>query len=172
MFCQFTNWGASFEHEQFCTTSLTSWNVLKSHKTVHGRLSYLFLATLWSPAGKGLIVGTLVYLVFFCFCHSSIYGLIYIRTKGDVGIVKHAQALQLFFTDRSKAVLHRRCFICGSFLLFMIDVCLCYAVLSVPWSLVITCWETTGLLALVCLMFSCALPLSHGMPGQVWFLIV
>ena len=37
------------------------------------------------------------------------------------------------FTDQSKAVLF-----CGSFLLFMFHVFLCYAVLSVPCSLVIT----------------------------------
>ena len=39
------------------------------------------------------------------------------------------------FTDRSK-----RCFFCGSFLLFLFHVCLCYTVVSVFCSLVITCW--------------------------------
>ena len=41
-----------------------------------------------------------------------------------------------YFTDRS-----RRGFFCGPFLLFMFRVCLCYAVLSVPCSIVTTCWE-------------------------------
>ena len=31
--------------------------------------------------------------------------LIYIEIKGEAGTVKHIQALQYFFTDRSKAVL-------------------------------------------------------------------
>ena len=55
-----------------------------------------------------------------------------------------------FFTDRFKAV-----FICGSFL-FMFHVCLCYAVLSVPCSRVIACWERADLLAhFMCVVFSC-----------------
>ena len=32
-----------------------------------------------------------------------------------------------------------------------------YAVLSVPCGLVITCWKRAGLLALLCVVFSCAL---------------
>ena len=46
------------------------------------------------------------------------------------------------------------CFFCGSFLLFMFHVCLYYTVLCVPCSLVITCWERVGLLAILCVMFS------------------
>ena len=37
----------------------------------------------------------------------------------------------------------------------MFHVCLCYAVLSVPCSLVITCWKRAGPLALLCVVFSC-----------------
>ena len=40
---------------------------------------------------------------------------------------------------------------CRSFLLFMFQFCLCYAVLSVSWRLVVTCWERADLfLALLC----------------------
>ena len=45
------------------------------------------------------------------------------------------------------------------FLLFVFHVC--HAVLSVPCSLVITCWERADLLALLCVMFSYVLSLSH-----------
>ena len=38
---------------------------------------------------------------------------------------------------------------------------LCYAVLPVPCSLVITCWERTDLLVLLCVVFSCVLSFSH-----------
>ena len=51
-----------------------------------------------------------------------------------------------------------RCFFCGSFLLFMLSVYLCYAILSVPCSLVNTCWKRADLL---CVVFSCVLSLSH-----------
>ena len=47
------------------------------------------------------------------------------------------------------------------FLLFAFRVCLCHTVLSVPCSHVVTCWEKTGLLAVLCMMFSCVLSLSH-----------
>ena len=45
-------------------------------------------------------------------------------------------------------------FFCGSLLLFMFHVCLCYAVLSVLCSLVITCLERADILALSCVIFS------------------
>ena len=67
----------------------------------------------------------------------------------------------------------RRCFFCGSFLLFMFHVYLCYAVLSVLCSLVITCWKRADLLALLCVVFSCAfVTFPYGVPFQVWYLIV
>ena len=67
----------------------------------------------------------------------------------------------------------RRCFFCGSFLLFMFQVCLCYAVLSVPCSLVTTCWERADLLTLLCVMFLCVfVTFPYGVPGQVWYLTV
>ena len=49
----------------------------------------------------------------------------------------------------------RRSFFCGYFLLFMSYFCLRYSFLSLPFSLIITCWEMAGLLALVCVVFSC-----------------
>ena len=67
----------------------------------------------------------------------------------------------------------RRCFFCGSFLLFMFHICLCYAVLSVPCSLVITCWEMAALLAILCVAFSFIfVTVSYGVLSQVWYLIV
>ena len=51
-------------------------------------LSCLFLAALWSPAGKGLTSRLSCVLSFLLFCHFSKYILIHIRTKGEVGTVK------------------------------------------------------------------------------------
>ena len=56
---------------------------------------------------------------------------------------------------------------------FVIWVCFCYTVLSVPCRLVITCCERADLLALLCVMFSCVfVTLPYGVPGQVWYLIL
>ena len=67
----------------------------------------------------------------------------------------------------------RRCFFCGCYLLFVFHVCLCYTVLSVPYSLVVTCWERADLLAFLWLMCSCVfVTFSYGVLGQVWYLIV
>ena len=47
----------------------------------------------------------------------------------------------------------RRCFFCGFFLLVMLHVGVCCNVVSVLCSLVVTCWERAGLLAVVCVVF-------------------
>ena len=39
------------------------------------------------------------------------------------------------------------------YLLIVFHACLCYAVLSVPCSLVVTCWKRADLLALLCVVF-------------------
>ena len=53
------------------------------------------------------------------------------------------------------------------FLLSVFHVYLCYAVLSVPCSIVVTCWERFDLLALLCIVFSCSLvTFSYGVPGE------
>ena len=58
------------------------------------------------------------------------------------------------------------------FLIFMFHVCL-YYVLSVPCSLVITCWERADLLAILCVIFPCVfVTFLYGVSGQVWYLIV
>ena len=51
---------------------------------------------------------------------------------------------------------------------------LCYDVLSVPCSPVITCWEGANLFALLNELFLCAslFTFPFGILGQVWFLIV
>ena len=56
-------------------------------------LPCLFLAALWSPAGKGLTSWLSCVLCFLVFCLFPICFLIQIRTKGEVGTVKHVQAL-------------------------------------------------------------------------------
>ena len=62
-------------------------------------------------------------------------------------------------------------FLLWAFLLFMF--CVFYAVLSVHCSLVATCWEKTGLLALSYVMFSCVIVnFPCVVLGQVWYLIV
>ena len=48
---------------------------------------------------------------------------------------------------------------------YMLHVGVCCAVLSVPCSLVVTCWEKTDLLAVVCVLFSFVLSLSQMCPG-------
>ena len=49
----------------------------------------------------------------------------------------------------------------------------CHAFLSVLCSFVVTCWERAGLLALLCVMFSCVfVTFPCGVLGQVWYLIV
>ena len=65
----------------------------------------------------------------------------------------------------------RRCFFCGSFLIFMFGAC--HAFLSVHCSLVVTCWERAGLLVLLCAMFLCVfVAFQCDVLGQVWYLIV
>ena len=74
------------------------------------------------------------------------------------------------FTDHSKAV---RASVVDHFLLFMFHACLSYGVLSVPCSLVITCWERANLLALLCVVFSCVfVTFPYRVPDQLWYLIV
>ena len=55
-------------------------------------------------------------------------------------------------------------------MLFMFRVYLCCVVLSVPCSLVFTCWP--DLLALLYVVLSCFVTFPYGVPGQVWYLIV
>ena len=55
----------------------------------------------------------------------------------------------------------------------MFHVYLCYAVLSIPCSLLVTCAEGTDPLALMCFVFSCVFVIfPYGVPGQVWYLMV
>ena len=106
---------------------------------------------------RAYLLGSLVCFVFLCLCHFPICVLNVIRTKGGVGTVKHVKALKWIILLN----VPRRCFFCGSFLLFMFYVCLYYTILSVPCSLFVTCWERADPLALLCVMFSCVLSLSH-----------
>ena len=60
--------------------------------------------------------------------------LIHIRIKLKL-VLKHYFGPPVFLPT-----VPRRCFFCGSFLLFLFHVCLCNTVVSVFCSLVITCW--------------------------------
>ena len=90
---------------------------------------------------------------------------VHIRIKDEVGAIKLVQAPHPFQSSTS---------LVGIFLLCMFHFYLCYAVLSVYCSHVVTCWERVDLLALLCAVFSllyfCNFP--YGVPGQVWYLIV
>ena len=57
----------------------------------------------------------------------------------------------------------------GSFRLFVFHVC--HAFLSVPCSLVVSCWERADLLTLLYVMFF-SVTFSYGVLGQVWYLII
>ena len=49
----------------------------------------------------------------------------------------------------------------------------CPAVMSVQWSLLVTCWEMANLLVLLYVMFSCVfVSFPCGVLGQVWYLFV
>ena len=74
--------------------------------------------------------------------------LIHIRAKGEVGIKPSSNYFYRPFQGGA------------SFLLFMFHVCLYYAVLSFPCSIVIICWERADLLVFFFVMFSCVLSLS------------
>ena len=55
----------------------------------------------------------------------------------------------------------------------MFSVRLCYAVLPVPCSIVVSCCERADLLAHSCIVFSCVLVTFHyGVMGQLWYLNV
>ena len=59
---------------------------------------------------------------------------------------------------------------CGS---FSFCVCLCYIILSVSCSRVVTCWERGDSFALLFVIFSGAfVTFQYSILGQVWYLIV
>ena len=98
--------------------------------------------------------------------------LIHMWNKGEVGTIKTCLSppVKIFLPT-----FPRPCFFWGSFLLFMFRAC--HAFLSVYCSLVVTCWEKAGLLALLYVMLSCVLSLSHVVSWDrcgtwlYWFLI-
>ena len=89
-------------------------------------------------------------------------GSIHITTKCEVGTVK----LLFFFADRSKAMLF-----CGSFLLYMFHIYLCYAVLSVHCSHGSPARKglVSGL-SCAC-VFLCYVIITYGVPSQVRYLM-
>ena len=66
----------------------------------------LFLAALWSPAGKGLTSWLSCMLCFLVFCHFPKCVLVHTRIKGVVGAVKLIKpSSKIFFTNHPKGVL-------------------------------------------------------------------
>ena len=57
-------------------------------------------------------------------------------------------------------------------MLVMFHVCLYYTILSVPCSLVFTCWESTDIVSLVCDVSLCFCHFLYGVSVQVWYLVV
>ena len=95
--------------------------------------------------------------------HRSV--LISIRNKANVVLSNMLKPSSNFLTDHSKVVLLL-------WILFIICAS-CHTVLSVPCSLVVTCWEKADILGLLCVMFSCVfVTFPYGVLGQVWYLIV
>ena len=69
--------------------------------------------------------------------------------------IKREGLVPLKLSSDCLLTVQRRCFLWGSYLIAAFHVCLCYAVLSVPRSFVVACWETADLLTLLCVVFSC-----------------
>ena len=94
--------------------------------------------------------------------------LIHIWTKGKAGApLNRLKPFSKIFL----LTFIRRCFFCGSFILFLS----CFVLLSctsVCWCLVVTCWERADLLTLVCDVQLRRRRFPIGILGQVWCLIV
>ena len=90
----------------------------------------------------------------------QLFVLIHVRNKGEVDAINHLRP-PIFFLLTVTALFCYLCFV--SAMLF----------LSVPCTLVVTCWERSDLLALLCPMFSCVfVNFPYGVLCQVWYLIV
>ena len=89
------------------------------------------------------------------------YWIILLHTLGrgpDRLLIKNSIVLRdkALSCETSKSILltvPRRCFFGGSFLLGMLHVGVCCAVVSIPCSLVVTCWERAYLLAVAFVVF-------------------
>ena len=126
---------------------LLFWTILLA--MFHICLCYNILTVLCSLVVTCWERADLLALLCIVFCHYPICGLV------------RLVPLDTFKPSSILLTVLRRCIFCGSFLLFIFHVFLCYAILSVPCSLVITCWEMGDLLALLCVVFSCVLLHSH-----------
>ena len=94
--------------------------------------------------------------------------LIHFWTKGEVGAPLNR------FKPSSKIFLltvPSRYFFCGSFMLFL-SYFVMLSCMSVCWCLVVTCWESADLLALICDVYFWRCHFPIGILGQVWCLIV
>ena len=89
-----------------------------------------------------------------------------IMSRRSVNLTSLSHPVEIFLLT-----VPRRCFFCGSSLLFMFRVC--HDFLSVHCSLMVTCWEYANLLALLYVKFYCLfVTLQYGVLVQVWYLIV
>ena len=127
-------------------------------------MSCLFLVALWSPAGKGLTSWLLCLLCFVTFPNVS-WSTSELRVR--LAPWNWFKPSSTIFTDRSKAVL--------LLWIFYVFFCLVFAMplwASVYMCLVLTCWERTDMLALVCGVQLWVRHYPIGILGQVWYLIV
>ena len=82
--------------------------------------------------------------------------LIHIRIKGRLATLIMSPPVKKI-TDRSKAVF----LLWIIFIIYVSPLSVLFIYLSDPCSLLTACWERADLLALLCVMFPCVLPLSH-----------
>ena len=122
-------------------------------------LSCLFLAALWSPAGKGLTSWLSRVLCFLMFCHFPKCVLVNIRIKGEVGAVK-------LVSGGSKAVL----------LLWICFVNLCFVFVLLSCLFIAALWSPAGkglTLALLNVMFYCNfVTFRCGVLGQLYRFLI
>ena len=88
-------------------------------------------------------------------------------------ISKNYYTIFLFFSQIKWLKIHFELFLMHNTLLasilmfffyYLCFVFVCHIVLSVPYSLVVICWERADLLALLCMIFSCVLSIFHNCP--------
>ena len=108
------------------------------------------------------VVSRVPKFVMHAFCHFIIIFLtLNLANLYSISILRDCLYNHFPFPTVNILCVPRRCFFCGSFLLFMFHFCLCYTVWSVPCSLVNTCWKRTDLLFCCVVWIFVFMSLSH-----------
>ena len=123
-------------------------------------LSCLFLAALWSPAGKAL-TSWLSFVLCFYFILSLSHTCPDPYQNLGWGLYRQTCLYLLIVPRRWASFVDHLCYVCFTF-------CFFYAVLSVHCSLLLTCCERADLLALWCVTFSYVF---FRFPKQGWYFI-